>query len=391
MPGVCFYFQVHQPMRLRKFTAFDIGNSDSYFDDERNRFYLERVSRKCYLPANKKMLDLIESTGGRFRISYSLSGIVIEQLEKFFPDVMDSFRKLVDTGCVDILNETYYHSLAFLISGKEFREQVKLHRNKIKSAFGMKGAVFRNTEAMYSNDVAKAVEDMGYKAIVAEGLDHVLQWRSPNYLYRAKDSGMKVFLRNYKLSDDIAFRFSTKDWAEWPLKADKFASWLSASEGQVVNLFMDYETFGEHQWHETGIFDFLHHLPKEVLRHDNMKFMTLSDALNAFQPVGDFDVPHLSSWADVHRDASAWLENSMQRHAFDQVKELHDTVRKLGDPDLLDKWRKLQTSDHFYYMCTKWFADGDVHKYFNHYDTPYDAFLNFMNVLADLKQRVEKS
>ncbi|MFH0956242.1 MAG: glycoside hydrolase family 57 protein [Candidatus Aenigmatarchaeota archaeon] len=391
MPGVCFYFQVHQPMRLRKFTAFDIGNSDSYFDDERNKFYLERVSRKCYLPANKKMLDLIESTGGRFRISYSLSGIVIEQLEKFFPEVMDSFRKLVDTGCVDILNETYYHSLAFLISKKEFSEQVKMHREKIKSAFGVKGTVFRNTEAMYSNDVARAVEELGYKAIVAEGLDHVLQWRSPNYLYKAKDSGMKVFLRNYKLSDDIAFRFSTKDWAEWPLKADKFASWLAASEGQMVNLFMDYETFGEHQWHETGIFDFLQHLPKEVLKHDNMKFMTLSEALKSFQPVGDFDVPHLSSWADVHRDASAWLENSMQRHAFDQVKELHDTVRNLGDPELLDKWRKLQTSDHFYYMCTKWFADGDVHKYFNHYDTPYDAFLNFMNVLTDLKQRVEKS
>jgi alpha-amylase len=390
MPAVCFYFQVHQPIRLRKYTVFDVGKSGEYFDDESNKFYLERVARKCYLPANKKMLELIEAHDGKFRISYSLSGILIEQLEKFFPNVLDSFRKLVDTGCVDILNETYYHSLAFLISPKEFQDQVRMHRDKIKEVFGVTGKVFRNTEAMYSNDVAKAASDLGYKAIVAEGLDHVLQWRSPNYIYSAKDSGIPVFLRNYKMSDDIAFRFSTRDWSEWPLTADKFASWLSAAEGQVVNLFMDYETFGEHQWHETGIFDFLQHLPDEVLKYDNLSFMTLSEALAKNKPVGDFDVPHLSSWADVHRDASAWLENSMQKHAFSEITSMMDVIRSSGKPSLLDTWRKLQTSDHFYYMCTKWFADGDVHKYFNHYDTPYDAFLNYMNILTDLKQRTSK-
>jgi len=264
-----------------------------------------------------------------------------------------------------------------------------MHSRKIKSTFGMKAGSFRNTEAMYSNDIAAVAEEMGYKAIVAEGLDHILQWRSPNYLYRPRGSNISVFLRNYKLSDDIAFRFSTKDWKEWPLTADKFASWLSASGGNVVNLFMDYETFGEHQWPETGIFDFLHHLPRECAKYDNLSFMTVGEAAKAFQPVGEFDAPHICSWADVHRDLSAWLENSMQKKAFDEVKALHDVVRGGSDAKLLDVWRKLQTSDHFYYMCTKWFADGDVHKYFNYYDTPYDAFMNFMNVLADMKARIK--
>jgi len=389
MPAVCFYFQVHQPMRLRKFSVFDIGKSSHYFDDAKNRFYLERITRKCYTPTNNKLLELINNFGGRFKVSFSISGVMIEQLEKFFPEVLESFQKLVDTGCVEIFNETYYHSLSYLISKKEFVDQVRQHRQKIKSTFGVKANVFRNTEAMYSNDIAKVVEEMGYKAVVAEGLDHILQWRSPNYLYRAKGSNIPVFLRNYKLSDDIAFRFSTKDWKEWPLTADKFASWLSAADGQVINLFMDYETFGEHQWPETGIFDFLHHLPGEVLKHQNMSFMTLSEALKAFTPVGDFDVPHISSWADVHRDISAWLENGMQKQAFEEIRKLQPLMRKKKNLHLLDAWRKLQTSDHFYYMCTKWFADGDVHKYFNYYDTPYDAFLNYMNVLADIKSRIQ--
>ena len=387
MPAVCFYFQVHQPMRLRRYSVFDIGKNDSYFDDEKNRFYLERVVRKCYIPATRKLIELVESHGDRFRVSFSMSGIVMEQLERFFPDVIDLFRKLVDTGCVEIFDETYYHSLSYLISKSEFTEQVRLHRNKIKSLFGVRPQVFRNTEAMYSNDIAKTAGDMGYKAVIAEGLDHILEWRSPNYIYRAKGSGVPVFLRNYKLSDDIAFRFSTKDWKEWPLTADKFAAWLSSSEGHVVNLFMDYETFGEHQWTETGIFDFLHHLPAESLKHQNVQFMTVSEAVKAFAPVGDFDAPNISSWADVHRDLSAWLENSMQQQAFSEIKNMQALVRRKDDPKLLDIWRKLQTSDHFYYMCTKWFADGDVHKYFNYYNTPYDAFLNFMNVVADIKSR----
>ncbi len=389
MPAVCFYFQVHQPIRLRRYTAFDIGKNEDYFDDERNRFFLERASRKCYIPTNAKLLELMEKHDGRFKVTFSLSGIFIEQIEKFFPDVLESFRKLVDSGCAEIMNETYYHSLAYMISKEEFRDQVDMHRRKIKSVFGVRPKVFRNTEAMYNNDVAKVVQEMGYKGIVAEGLDHALEWRSPNYLYNAKGSDIPVFLRNYKLSDDIAFRFSTRDWREWPLTADKFATWLSASNGELVNLFMDYETFGEHQWTETGIFDFLHHLPEECFKQGNVKFMTLSEALANFRPVGEFDVHHLSSWADVHRDVSAWLENSMQSNAFNEIKSLEEKIRKRGNRNLIDTWRKLQTSDHFYYMCTKWFADGDVHKYFNHYDTPYDAYMNYMNVIADIKNRLQ--
>ncbi len=386
MPGICFYFQVHQPVRLRAFSAFDIGNSGEYFDREQNNFYLERVSRKCYLPTNSKILDLIKKTEGRFRVSFSITGILLEALERGFPNVLDSFRKLVDTGAVELFNETFYHSLAYLVSEKEFREQVKLHREKLWDLFGVRPRVFRNTEAMYSNDVAVIVKKMGFRGIVAEGLSHVLDWRSPNHLYTPPESDIRVFLRNYKLSDDIGFRFSCREWPEWPLTADKYAHWLSRADGDIVNIFMDYETFGEHQWQETGIFEFLRHLPGEVFKHDSLEFMTPSEIIKSKKPVGVYDVPHLTSWADVHRDLSAWLENPMQQQAFNQMKALEPLVRQ--NKAWLDAWRKLQISDHFYYMCTKWFADGDVHKYFNCYESPYDAFLNYMNILADLKDRV---
>jgi alpha-amylase len=386
MPSICYYFQVHQPLRLRNFSAFDIGNSHEYFDTDQNRFYLDRVSRKCYLPTNRKILNLIRKTEGRFRVSFSITGILIEELEREFPHVLDSFRRLVDTGCAELFCETYYHSLAYLISEREFREQVKLHKEKILDAFGFKPRIFRNTEAMYSNDVARQVSKLGFKGIVAEGLSNILDWRSPNYLYSPPDSDMSIFLRNYKLSDDIGFRFSCRDWPEWPLKADKYASWLSKADGDIVNLFLDYETFGEHHWRDTGIFDFLEHLPVESLKYDNLEFMTASEILKSKKSVGTYDVPNLTSWADVHRDLSAWLENPMQHHAFNQMKAMEPLVRRKRQ--LLDAWRKLQTSDHFYYMCTKWFEDGDVHKYFNCYDTPYDAFLNYMNIMTDLKSRL---
>lgn len=385
------YFQVHQPIRLRRFSIFDIGKDQNYFDDERNRFYLERIVRKCYVPATTKMLELIQKTDGRFRISYSITGVLLEQLEVHFPNVIELFQKLVDTGAVEFFDETYYHSLAYLISRKEFKEQVKMHSKKIHELFGVRPKVFRNTEAMYSNEIAKVVGEMGFKAIVAEGLQHILGWRSPNYLYTAAGSDTKVLLRNFRLSDDIAFRFSTRDWPEWPLTADKFAAWLSGAEGDVVNIFMDYETFGEHQWQETGIFEFLSHFPFEVLKYRNLNFKTPSEIVGSVKPVGTYDVPYISSWADVHRDLSAWLENSMQKQAFEEIKSLEASIIRKRNQELMDKWRKLQTSDHFYFMCTKWFADGDVHKYFNPYETPYDAFLIYMNVLADLKGRLVKS
>lgn len=388
MPSICIYFQVHQPIRLRRYTVFDIGKNSDYFDDERNRFYLERVARKSYIPANSKMLDLIERFGGDFRVSFSITGILLEQLESHFPHVIESFQRLVDTGCVELFNETYYHSLAYLISKKEFLEQIRMHRKRIRDVFGVRPVVFRNTEAMYSNDIARTVEGLGYRGIIAEGLKHVLGWRSPNYIYSARGSGINVFLRNFQLSDDVAFRFSTRDWSEFPLTADKYATWLGEAEGDVVNIFMDYETFGEHQWEETGIFQFLDHLPGEVLKNERLSFRTPSELMKSVKPVGTYDVHNISSWADVHRDLSAWLENDMQKQAFSEVKQLEKAVKSRNDPNLLDAWRKLQISDHFYFMCTKWFADGDVHKYFNPYDSPYEAFLNYMNVIRDLRSRL---
>jgi len=382
------YFQVHQPHRLNRYTFFDIGSDKAYFNEKRNREIFERVARKCYYPTNDAIKKLIERYGGRFRVSYSITGTFVEQCKMYDPKVLDSFRSLVDTGCVDILDETYYHSLAYLVSQDEFVGQIKQHRDLIKQEFGCEPTVFRNTEAMYSNDVARLIESLGYKGILAEGWDAYLGWRSPNYVYRPEGcERIKLLMRNYRLSDDVSFRFSTSGWQEFPLTADKYAMWLSKNEGQVINLFMDYETFGEHQWPETGIFAFLEHLPGEVFKHSNLDFLTTREAVERYEPVGHIDVPYVSSWADVDRDLTAWLGNDMQRDAFDSVKSLEAELKSGDDAGLLDTWRKLLTSDHFYYMCTKWFADGDIHKYFNDYENPYDAYTNFMNILSDLRRR----
>ena len=385
MKKICIYFQVHQPFRLAKYSAF--SDKNIHFDIERNREIFERVSRKCYLPTNKKILDLINEHNGKFKVSYSITGTLLEQAEMFKPEVIESFQKLVDTGCVDLLSETYYHSLAFLISKEEFKQQVKMHMKKIKDVFGVKPIVFRNTEAMYSNEVAKTAEEMGFKAIIAEGWHSFLGWRSPNWVYNAKNSNIKVLLRNYQLSDDVGFRFSSREWHEFPLTADKYADWIAATPGNNVNLFLDYETFGEHQWQETGIFDFLEHLPGEILKHKGLRFVGVNE-LSKDESSDEVDVPYLISWADMDRDISAWLENKMQHKAFDYMKEIGNKIVLNGDQKMIDKWRKLQTSDHFYYMCTKWFADGDIHKYFNSYDNPYDAYVNYMNVLQDLSKEI---
>jgi alpha-amylase len=386
------YFQVHQPHRLSKYSFFDIGTNKGYFSHERNRAIFERVARKCYYPTNALLLKLIERYKGRFKVSFSITGTFIEQCLDYDRGVLDSFKKLVDTGCVDVLDETYYHSLAYLISQKEFRSQIKQHRDLIQEHFDYKPTVFRNTEAMYGNDVARVAESMGYKGILAEGWHSYLGWRSPNYVYRPHGCNeIKLLMRNYKLSDDISFRFSTHTWSEFPLTAPKYVNWLSSNEGQVINLFMDYETFGEHQWQETGIFNFLEHFPGEVFKHRHLGFMTVAEAVKRYEPVGEVDVPVLSSWADMDRDLTAWLGNEMQRDAFHKVKELEPICGQLEGNKLLNDWRKMQTSDHFYYMCTKWFADGDIHKYFNDYDNPYEAFTNYMNILSDLKERLKNN
>lgn len=396
MVSVCFYFQVHQPLRIKKYKVFDIGEDSEYFNDYsdsslNNKWILDRVAKKSYLPTNQLLLELMDRHP-EFKISFSLSGIFLEQIEKEFPEVLKSFQRLVDTGRAEILSETYYHSLAFLYSRDEFREQVEMHKKLVKRLFNVNPSVFRNTELIYNNELACEIEKMGYKGIIAEGADHVLKGRSPHFLYTPTGtSNLKVLLKDYKLSDDIAFRFSDKNWTEHPLSSEKFADWVSAvnGNGNIVNLFMDYETFGEHQWEDSGIFDFMRALPAQILKHPDNDFVTPSEAVNRYESVGEHDAHNFYSWADEERDLSAWLSNSLQCDSMDKLYKLRDAIFNTKDKKLIEDWRRLSTSDHFYYMCTKWFSDGDVHKYFNPYESPYEAFIAFVNVLADLKLRLE--
>ena len=387
MPSICFYFQVHQPYRLRHYSFFDIGQDHFYEDAEVNRTILDKVAQKCYLPMNELLLKMIRRWEGRFRVAFSLSGVAMDQFEEYQPEILDSFRALVDTGCVELLSETYAHSLAALYDPDEFRAQVALHDQLIKKHFGATPRVFRNTELIYRNDIARMVEDMGYEAILTEGADHILGWRSPNYMYQPSScTKLKLLLKNYRLSDDIAFRFSNRGWDQWPLTVEKFAG---NGAGELINLFMDYETFGEHQWAETGIFDFMEALPAAVFADPNFDFVTPSQAAERYSPIARIDVPNAISWADVERDLTAWIGNDMECDAIETVYSLKEKVLADGDEGIVRTWRRLQTSDHFYYMCTKWFSDGDVHKYFNPYGTPYDAYINYMNVLSDFKMTLD--
>jgi alpha-amylase len=396
MSSICFYFQVHQPLRIKKYRVFDVGNDHNYFNDSsntdlNNKKVLAKVAEKSYLPANRLMLELLDKHP-EFKISYSFSGVFLEQIEQDFPLVLKSFRELVDTGRVEIMSETYHHSLSFFYSRNEFERQVDKHRSLVRRLFGVSPRVFRNTELAYTNDLALWAEERNYSAVMAEGWDGILGWRSPNFIYHPKGAGkIKLLLKNYKLSDDMAFRFSEKTWREWPLTAEKFASWVSAinGNGEIVNLFMDYETFGEHQWADKGIFQFLRKLPEEVLAHPDNNFVTPSEAVERYEARGEIDVPHVVTWADTERDLSAWTGNAIQSSAIKFLYEMENGVLSSNDDQLVEDWRKLQTSDHFYYMCTKWFSDGDVHKYFNPYESPYDAFISFMNAAQDLKLRVD--
>ena len=389
MSSVCFYFQVHQPFRLRHYTVFD--GSPSYFDDFKNSSICRKVANKCYLPTNRLLLDLIRKFDGKFRVSYSITGVLLEQFHKYCPEVISTFDALAQTGCVEFLAETYYHSLSGLYSPDEFHSQINKHSELIEELFGQTPRVFRNTELIYNNHLASMVESMGrFDAIITEGADHILGHRNPNFVYRpAGTEHLKLLLKNYQLSDDIAFRFSNREWKEYPLKADKFAEWIHRvnGNGNVVNLFMDYETFGEHQWEDTGIFDFLSHLPGEVLKHPDNNFLTPSEVVERYDVMDTVDVPHVISWADTERDLSAWLGNAMQSNALHEVYRLEGLIKEAQNEHLMADWRRLQTSDHFYYMCTKYFSDGDVHKYFNPYDSPYDSYINYMNVLSNLRKR----
>ena len=392
MKTVCLYFQVHQPWRLKVYRFFNIGKDHNYLDDFTNRAIMQKVARQCYLPMNALLLKLIKENKGAFKCSFSITGSAVEQFRAYAPEVLDSFRALAETGCVEFLAETYSHSLAALSSKEDFVEQVKLHTKMIKEEFGKKPVAFRNTELIYSDEIGSMVSELGFKTVLAEGAKHVMGWKSPDYIYtNAIDNRLRVLLRNYKLSDDIAFRFSNQGWDQYPLTADKFAQWIADENGEVINLFIDYETFGEHQKATTGIFDFMKALPKAVLKKGDICFSTVSEAAKASQPVGVLHCPHVMSWADEERDVTAWLGNELQNEAFSKLYALKDKVKSLKNADFDYVWNFMQTSDHFYYMATKWLSDGDVHSYFNPYGSSYEAFINYMNVLSDFEIEVEKA
>jgi alpha-amylase len=394
MKTICLYFQVHQPLRLRKYRFFDMGKNHNYLDDAANRSIMQKVARRCYLPMNALLLKLITEHKGAFKVSFSISGPAIEQFKAYAPEVLESFKKLAETGHVEFLAETYSHSLASLIDHEEFRHEVKRHVKMVETEFGHKPKAFRNTELIYSDAIGEEVAKMGFKAMLAEGAKHVLGWKSPNYVYAAAlDGRLRLLLRNYKLSDDIAFRFSNRSWDQWPLTAEKYADWLAddSTPGDVINLFMDYETFGEHQWADSGIFDFMARLPEVALdgKH-GLEFATVSEAAKKHQPVAVLHSPHAMSWADEERDVTAWLGNELQDEAFSKLYALKDKIHRVSNPDFDFVWSFMQNSDHFYYMATKWLSDGDVHTYFNPYGSAYEAFINYMNVLGDFSIELDK-
>ena len=391
MKTICLYFQVHQPYRLKKYRFFNMGKDHYYLDDFANRSIMRKVAERCYIPMNNLLLKLIKKHGDNFKVSFSISGMAVEQFKLYAPEVLDSFKKLAETGNVEFLAETYSHSLASLCCKDEFQDQVKRHSKMIKDEFGQKPVTFRNTELIYSDEIGEMVAEMGFKSMLAEGAKHILGWKSPDLVYaNALNPRLKLLLRNFKLSDDIAFRFSDRGWGEWPLTADKYVKWLTEDEdkGEIVNLFMDYETFGEHQWAETGIFDFFEHMVKKVASSKKLKFGTPKEIAAKHQPVAVLHSPYPFSWADEERDITAWLGNELQDDAFRNLYSIKDMVKAVNDPDYNHVWDFMQTSDHFYYMATKWFSDGDVHSYFNPYGSPYEAFINYMNVYSDFCREI---
>jgi alpha-amylase len=391
MRSICLYFQIHQPLRLKRYRFFNIGNDHYYYDDYLNESVTSRLAERSYLRANKLILKMIKDYGKKFKIAFSISGITLDQFELYAPEVIESFQKLAATGCVEFLAETYSHSLVSLKNKDEFGRQVKNHVNKIKSLFGQEPRVFRNTELIYSDGIGKDVAEMGFTAMLTEGAKHILGWKSPNYLYcNAINPRLKLILRNFRLSDDIAFRFSNRNWSEFPLTTDKFVQWLNKMEKkeETVNIFIDYETFGEHQWMESGIFEFLSDLPGKVYSQSDFVFRTPSELAASLMPVSSISVPYPVSWADEERDITAWLGNELQNDAFNRLYTFTERVNRCGDSKLLKDWDFLQASDHFYYMSTKFFSDGAIPVYYNPYDSPYDAYINYMNVLSDFGMRL---
>ena len=397
--GITLYLHVHQPLRVRDYSVFDTAVDHNYFNepdplsDRNNKKVFDKVAEKSYRPMNA-LLEKLLADHEEFKVSLSITGTFLEQAEQWAPDVIESFQRLVKTGRVEIVAETYYHSLAFFYSRSEFEYQVEAHKSKIRELFGVETSVLRNTELSYNDSLAQWADEYGFKGILAEGWDPILDWRSPNFVYQPEGTkNISLLLKNYKLSDDLAFRFSNKEWQEWPLTVDKYTEWASASieDAPLINLFMDYETFGEHQWKDTGIFDFFEDFVGRWLANPDNTFYTVSEAIDANKPVGTLSMPSTVTWADAERDLTAWLGNSMQQEAMGHLYALENDILRTKDEVLIGDWRKLQTSDHAYYMCTKWFSDGDVHAYFSPYESPYDAFLYYMNVIRDLRWRLHET
>lgn len=393
--SIVLYLQVHQPYRLKPYAVFDIAHDHDYFNDSsqsdmNNRRIFERVCEKSYRPMNT-LLEKLLNEHEEFKITLSLTGTFIEQARMWAPDVLDSFKQLVATGKVELLAETYHHSLAYFYSQTEFERDVALHQQIIYQEFGVLPSVFRNTELAYNNSLAQWAEQHGYKGILAEGWDKVLGWRSPNYVYQPIGTeSIRLLLKNYRLSDDIAFRFGNISWKEWPLTAHKYARWLSHKDDQLINLFMDYETFGEHQWQDTGIFNFFDHFVSIWLKTEQHNFMTVSDAITSNEPKDTIDMPEVVTWADTERDLSAWNGNALQKEALKYVYALEKDVLRTHDTRLIEDWRRLLTSDLTYYLSTKSSHDGSVHNYFSPYDSPYQAFLAYMNVIRDIRWRIRE-
>lgn len=396
--GITLYLHMHQPYRVRKYSVFDTATHHDYFNDpayntdRNNEQVFKKVADKSYRPMNA-LLERLLNDYPDFKVSLSITGTFLEQAEAWAPDVIESLARLISTGRVEVVAETYYHSLAFFYSLNEFERQVEAHKNKIRDLFGVETRVFRNTELSYNDALAKWADEYGFKGILAEGWDPILEWRSPNFVYRpAGANNISLLLKNYKLSDDLAFRFSDQNWSQWPLSADTYNEWMRAStiDQPVVNLFMDYETFGEHQWESTGIFEFFRAFVGKWLSDPDQTFYTASGAIEAHEPIGEISMPNTVTWADSERDLTAWLGNSMQQEALHYLYAMEDDIMRSNDIALIADWRKLQTSDHVYYMCTKWFTDGDVHAYFSPYESPYDAFLYFMNAIRDMRWRLHQ-
>ena len=395
MRAICLYLHIHQPLRYREYPIFDVGNNSNYYIDDyngrqSNQRIFEKVTEKSYRP----MLELLEKKMGQhpdFKVSFSITGTWLEQAAKWAPDLISQIRRMVAKGQAEILGETYYHSLAFFYNQEEFEDQVELHADVIKKVFGVTPRVFRNTELAYNDDLARWAEEKGYLGILAEGWDKILKNRTPNRVYRPTGcENLKLLLKNYRLSDDIAFRFSNQSWKEWPLTVEKYQNWLDMDclNGNLINLFMDFETFGEHQWKDTGIFEFMDSFIDSWLSEYENKFVTVSEACNLMTPDGEISMPETVTWADTERDLSAWLSNDMQKTAMKDIYNIRSDLLDTNDSKLIADWRHLTTSDHPYSMCTKYWHDGDVHAYFSAYASPYESFMYFMNVLRDIEYRL---